>query len=1098
MATDDRSNIRVKAQFQRSVRLDADIDRRDALIGYVIQTSPWNALETVARHVRETQQRAFTWTGPYGGGKSSLALALAQLAGGTVDVRRSAKDALHVEDESDVARVFCGDKPWLVLPVVGRRESIVEAITAVIDRRSPEKKRSRGGRRDVINELIRRAESPETAGVLVVLDELGKLLESAAAAQEDIHLLQELAEAASRCSGQLVVIGILHQAFEQYAARLGREVRDEWAKIQGRFVDIPIIAGTDEVIDLIGRALESDEHHPWSRHVSESIANVIRYRRPSSPASLATSLDRCWPLHPVTAALLGPSSRRRFGQNERSVFGFLTSAEPLGFREFLQGFDRGSSTYYYPARFWDYLKTNLEPAILSSPDGHRWAVSAEAVERVESRFAEPHVSIVKTVGLIELFRNGSGLAAESAVLFECAEDRTSSQVESALSDLTRASILIYRKHLRAWGIFAGSDFDIDAAVDEARAGLGRASELNWKDLISLPPITARRHYSETGSLRWFDRLVVPASRIQAIKPPRGTSKTGTFVLIVPDGDVSESMALDLASKLSENPDNLDLYGVSKRHLNVLEKAFELAALELVARNKPELEGDSVALREIEARLRQLRVDMEAQLRDAFVDAHWHFRGRGHSVDQRTGLSPLASFVCDIVYPDAPYIHSELVNRDSLSSSAAKAQRALMHRMLQYSNQPNLDYEGYPADAGLYFTVLAELGIHRESGDGWHFTDLKGLAPGVDRLWERTRQILNQTTGPITLADVYTDWRAPPFGLKKGVLPILALAFLLAHRSRIVVYVEGTFVAELTEAGVDEWLQDPNRISWKSVQIDAAAEDLLIALSRRLEGIVQRPVLPDPLDSARALVSFTLSLPQWTQRTSQLSERARALRTLLLRASDPVKVIFADLPELLGTRDPEHIVQAVGDIVGELAEAYPSELRKILDRFFRAIDHNDDLDSLRSRAKFAQGTSGDFKIDALTSRLSTFNGSMQEIEGLVSLAVSKPPTGFTDQDFSHAALQLTKWAFEFRRVEAAASVQGRVATRQALAVVFGGGRTVSGTFDVSDSDSSAIKVLADSMLGSLIAGKVTSDIFLAALVEAGSRVLEQQQKENAHE
>jgi hypothetical protein len=29
-------------------------------------------------------------------------------------------------------------------------------------------------------------------------------------------------------------------------------------------------------------------------------------------------------------------SRRRFGQNERSVFGFLASAEPGGFRDFLR------------------------------------------------------------------------------------------------------------------------------------------------------------------------------------------------------------------------------------------------------------------------------------------------------------------------------------------------------------------------------------------------------------------------------------------------------------------------------------------------------------------------------------------------------------------------------------------------------------------------------------------------------------------------------------------------------------------------------------------------------------------------------------------
>ena len=46
-------------------------------------------------------------------------------------------------------------------------------------------------------------------------------------------------------------------------------------------------------------------------------------------------LEACWPLHPVVACLLGPISRRRFGQNQRSIFGFLNSSEPHGFQDFL-------------------------------------------------------------------------------------------------------------------------------------------------------------------------------------------------------------------------------------------------------------------------------------------------------------------------------------------------------------------------------------------------------------------------------------------------------------------------------------------------------------------------------------------------------------------------------------------------------------------------------------------------------------------------------------------------------------------------------------------------------------------------------------------
>ncbi|MNV31062.1 hypothetical protein D3C71_1223530 [compost metagenome] len=247
MASNVNPSIRVAARFQRSVQLESDLSREDALDGYVLNDSGKLALHTIARYLNNSQQRAFTWTGPYGGGKSTLALALAQLAGGEPAIRKRAKAALRLDASDEVARAFGGRKPWVVVPLVGRRQSLETALSQSIDKYAPVRggKRMRDGRRDVVTELLKRAELSEIGGVIVILDEMGKLLEAAAAAGEDIYLLQELAEAASRSEGKLVIVGVLHQAFEQYVGRSHRGVQAEWAKVQGRFVDVPVVAGTD-------------------------------------------------------------------------------------------------------------------------------------------------------------------------------------------------------------------------------------------------------------------------------------------------------------------------------------------------------------------------------------------------------------------------------------------------------------------------------------------------------------------------------------------------------------------------------------------------------------------------------------------------------------------------------------------------------------------------------------------------------------------------------------------------------------------------------------------------------------------------------------
>ena len=74
---------------------------------------------------------------------------------------------------------------------------------------------------------------------------------------------------------------------------------------------------------------------------------------------------------------------------------------------------------YRPSNYWDYLRANSEPAILASPDGHRWAQAVDSVERAESKGSPLHVEVTKTVALIEMFRTGAALAADESTISSC-------------------------------------------------------------------------------------------------------------------------------------------------------------------------------------------------------------------------------------------------------------------------------------------------------------------------------------------------------------------------------------------------------------------------------------------------------------------------------------------------------------------------------------------------------------------------------------------------------------------------------------------------------------------------------------------------------
>ena len=911
--------VNVARRFQRSVRVDTDLGTAGALNGFVCHGSSKIALETMAKLMVETEQRAFSWTGPYGGGKSSLALALCASIGGDPKRRKHARSLLgHLPD---LARAFpVGKEGWLVVPLVGRRGDPIEDLRAAIavavaaEGGAPKTRRRKADKsgRDVIERFQSEASARPRGGVLIVLDEMGKFLEGAAGEGTDIHFFQDFAEAAGRCPGRLVVLGILHQGFEQYASRLGRDVQDEWAKVQGRYIDIPIVTAIDEVIDLIGRAIVSESEHPDSMAIAETVAESIRRRRPGSPDDLTARLDACWPLHPVTATLLGPVSRRRFGQNERSTFGFLGSSEPEGFREFLRAVPVTSGETYDPARLWEYLRINLEPTILASPDGHRWAQGAEAVERCEARGSPLHIRLAKTIALIDLFRNGSGLMPERAVLRASLGDVVERLVDQALEDLESWSVVIFRRHLDAWAIYDGSDFDIAEAVKAAMASVSGLNLPRLARLADLQPLLAKEHYYRTGTLRWFETDLIAlgdaSGAVQSFEPRNGSS--GKFLLVMPEGEETRQKAKDLCRRLSELAGDWPVViGMPRNPRLINELGGELVALESVRANRPELEGDQVARREIAARIASVSALLEEELRASFNEATWYVRGKSHDELDAPTLARLVSRLADNTFPEAPIIHSELVNREKPSSNSQAAVRQLLHAMVSRGAVEYLGIEGYPAERGLYSTVLEAAGLHGRAKSQLGFKAPNGRSR-VGRtflsMWRKAEELLATAEEPVSLSSLYAAWMAPPYGVRRGVLPILAMAFILAHQSSVAVYAERAFQPDINDFVADRLLQDEGLISLRFVVPRADSEQLMIELARTVGGITGKTPVAEPLAVARALVEFAFRLPGWTRRTSSLSKAAQGVRRVLLNASDPHRALFVDLPNVVATSEDESV------------------------------------------------------------------------------------------------------------------------------------------------------------------------------------------------
>jgi hypothetical protein len=323
------------------------------------------------------------------------------------------------------------------------------------------------------------------------------------------------------------------------------------------------------------------------------------------------------------------------------------------------------------------------------------------------------------------------------------------------------------------------------------------------------------------------------------------------------------------------------------------------------------------------------------------------------------------------------------------------------------------------------------------------------------------------------------------------MPILALAFFLANKAHIAIYFDNVFTPNINEVIIDELLNDPKLIKFKYVSAGENKSSLAKAIAQKV--LAQHLVGTDissisPLDTARGLVSTVVDLPNWTKRTNAVSDSAQEVRSMLLKASDPNKVLFADLPTILGSTSESELVNKLSSVIDELQGAYPTKLNEIRKIVLDSLQHGSgSVDDLRERAKSVKGITGNFQLESFATRLEEFDGSDASIESLISNAINKPSHSWVDRDLDAAIIQLGTLSMDFRKAEALAGLRGRNSARKVFNLVLsaGQGNDLSRTIEVSKTDQSKIDATVIQILP--ILEKIDPRLIYATLADIGIKV-----------
>ena len=981
--------ITINNKIARSVNLERDASNIEQIQNFQITPMARHVLKRFIDALEGEPVTAWSLTGPYGTGKSAFCNYFFALCAGERDVM--GKMALANLKNTDVilkkkfisALQYSGIKGFIPLRSVSQHEPLNKTLLnslniALLDIKC-NKTEFTSLKKKVISlmdktiiptseiiKVLKQTSQITGKKLLIVIDEFGKNLEYMThnPSEGDIFVLQALAE-----SNFSYIWVCLHQAFSEYASALSRLQFNEWNKVQGRFEDISYIEPPLRVIELISKSLKQKKDVISRRSVStldlwckKHVSLINELKIPGVPKLDKKTIKNLYPIHPLAAVILGELSHR-FAQNDRTIFSFLSSGAPKSFSGFLSS-HRINGTWPIPTLGLDWLY-NYFCEVTTQIHGNR--ITTQRWIEIQTLISEYkdvtplELCLLKNIGVLNLLSQIPGISASRKMLHVAlgiTDPDNAHQVDDALKQLVTKRIVLYRNYADEYRIWEGTDFDIEKAIvkERDRLSLGTLEKILE---IAAPQqnVIAARHSFQTGVVREFTQswttLDILDKRDGNDLLPGKTS----------DGHIWLTLGITKFPKiLMKKTQNFPvIIGYASYEHQVLELALDAAAAKKVFETHHQLARDGVARREA-----RFRADAAADILNKFLTElassankkiQWYACGKALDFDRYHGLSSIVSSVCDAIYYTAPHVHMEMINHNRLTSAAARAQRVLIEAMVTNETEENLGLDGFGPEVAIYLAMFKSTGLHKLKSaalNTWHFIRPEAEEQHQKQLfqvWNMLDNLLAKSDiegSEIPLQLLIEKLQQPPYGLRKGPIPLFICHYIIVNDDEIAVYQEGIFKPFFGKADAALLLKRPDLFELRMFSSHGLKREIIQAYMMALNTNVLNLEIgtrnQSLLKIVAPLIQFMQHLPEYTRFTKRMTIDAQKLRNTVLNSREPFELLFRDIPDVLGMPhiEPENTSKLYKT---ELFQKLQNALIELNEAF--NILNNDIQDSIKS-------------------------------------------------------------------------------------------------------------------------------------------------------
>ena len=1054
--------IEIKSRFSSSINLERDT-ARGSLSGYIPTGRALDVVRRLAHGVADSSLgRSISITGPHGGGKSSLAVFIDCLVSPTSSKEYKDAIALLKEFDAELARYWIesvknlrsSSSGFYKAVATANREPIIVSLLRALQRATEEKTGPSSAIHKKINAInIEGDIDPHTILSLVkelasikpiifVIDEFGKNLEAYvdSPAKGDPYILQALSELGQGSQAlPIFIITLQHLSFDEYVQGTTVAQRREWAKIQGRFQDIPFIESALQSRRLVASVFTQKDSSIKNRYKKWLDSNKSLINE-SGLGDIAKSTDTlsAFPLDPLTLAVLPPLCSR-YGQNERTLFSFLASKEKSSVASYMaeKEFSKtGELEFVGLDRVYDYFLESASTLLSTSTTASRW-LEIETRIRDAQGLTIHEMKVLKSIGILNLISSGGALRATKSVLkLTLAETTLSpSQLEKKankiLAKLEEKGLVVYRAFADEFRIWQGSDFDLRTAVEIARKSISQTPLHELLNEVSdLGPVVAARVSQDKGVLRVFSQVFADLSKDTSVIKQIDDHIDGLVVF-------STSSVGDLKN-LDFNDFNKPIVVLIPQDLDLLHDiALEVTAIHQVLNQSTQQGLDWVARKELIERYVVVKQKLQEVTSIAWLSSSQWFcvAPKFQKLDSAKGLSSALSVVSDLVYSKTPRVSNEMIARRELTGQGAKARRILLESIRTSLNEEAFGITGFGPDRAIYEAVFRSTGLHRYSkANGWQ------IKRPMDPLWAVVWDVLNDsvdaaTKERVSISEIQGKLSRVPFGLKEGVLPLLSFAVLTSRRNDLAIYEHGSLILDLDDAVLERLAKNPANFTVRNYAAKSKSRSLYLSEIVDAFGISNANTEDTFIQIVKALYREIYALNPYAKNTkATLSKQSVAIRQAFLTASEPDRLLFEQIPQIIGAApiypetklsasEASSLALSIAEFFRELKSSYSCLLEVIRKSIAEATSTNVELVSMR---KQLQGQATNLEGRVLGKSLHSFVAAIQRdelsnqewLENLAMVTLDGTPArSWNDEDINLFTVKIHEMGGALKRLQA---------------------------------------------------------------------------------